>query len=45
MEKWLPGIYADDIALYKIIQSPVDSLLVQENINAISEWVLTTTCS
>ena len=32
-------IYADDIALYKIIQSPVDYLLVQEDINAISEWV------
>ena len=32
-------IYADDIALYKIIQSPVDYLLVQEDINPISEWV------
>ena len=32
-------IYADDIALYKIIQSLVDYLLVQEDINAISEWV------
>jgi len=31
--------YADDIALYKIVQSPVDYLLVQEDINAISEWV------
>ena len=30
---------ADDIALYKIIQSPVDYLLVQKDINAISEWV------
>ena len=32
-------IYADDIALYKIIQSPVDYVFVQEDINAISEWV------
>jgi len=31
-------MYADDIALYQIIQSP-DYLLLQDNVNAISEWV------
>ena len=31
-------VYADDIALYQIIQSPEDYLLVHD-INAISEWI------
>ena len=32
-------IYADDIALYQIIHSPIDFLLVQQNINSICAWV------
>ena len=32
-------VYADDIALYQIIQSPEDYLLVQHDINAVSEWI------
>ena len=32
-------MYADDIALYQIIQSPEDYLLVQHDINAVSEWI------
>ena len=31
-------VHADDIALYKIIQSPEDYLLVQYDINAVLEW-------
>jgi len=31
-------VYADDIALYQIIQSPEDYLLVQYDINAVLEW-------
>jgi len=31
-------VYADDIALYQIIQSPEDYLLVQYDINAVFEW-------
>ena len=33
------AVYADDIALYQIIQSPEDYLLVQHDINAVSEWI------
>ena len=32
-------IYADDIALYQIIHSPIDFILVQQNINSICAWV------
>ena len=32
-------VYTDDIALYQIIQSPEDYLLVQHDINAVSEWI------
>ena len=32
-------VYADDIALYQIIQSPEDYLLIQHDINAVSEWI------
>ena len=32
-------VYADDIALYQIIQSPEDYLVVQHDINAVSEWI------
>ena len=31
-------LYADDIAQYKIIQSPEDYLLVRD-INAVPEWI------
>ena len=33
-------IYADDIALYQIIQSPDDYLLLRDDVNDISEWVV-----
>ena len=32
-------IYADDLALYQIIHSPIDFILVQQNINSICTWV------
>ena len=32
-------VYPDDIALYQIIQSPEDYLLVQRDINAVPEWI------
>ena len=32
-------IYADDIALYQIIHSPSDFILVQQDINSICAWV------
>ena len=32
-------IYADDIALYQIIHSPIDFIVVQQNINSICVWV------
>ena len=32
-------IYADDIALYEVIHSPNDFILVQQNINSICAWV------
>ena len=32
-------IYADNIALYQIIHSPIDFILVQQDINSICAWV------
>ena len=32
-------IYADDIALYQIIHSPIDFIFMQQNINSICAWV------